>query len=125
MAGTSADSKQHAHHSGWNKHRAQGALPEIKEGFLRVVMLELGFEGRNSLCGKLEKGLPDRGNSGEGLETDKCGQCGCGAMWAELPVAGTEDKVPVAGSRQSCGGLWGQLSLDAKVRSPAWDMSAC
>lgn len=30
-------------------------------------------------------------------------QCGRGAVWAELPVAGTEDKVPVAGSRQSCG----------------------
>ena len=42
--GTSADTKQHAHHSGWNKHREHRALPEIKEGFLRVVMLELGFE---------------------------------------------------------------------------------
>lgn len=46
-------------------------MPEIKEGFLRVVMLELGFEGRrSSLRGKWEKGLPDRGNSGVGLETE-------------------------------------------------------
>ena len=36
-----------------------------------MVMLELGFEGKRcSLRGKLEKGLPDRVNSGEGLETE-------------------------------------------------------
>lgn len=83
--GTSADTKQHAHHSGWNKHREHRALPEIKEGFLRVVMLELGFEGRrSSLHGKWEKGLPDRGNSGVGLETEtvwtwgRAGRAPCG-----------------------------------------------
>lgn len=67
-----ADTEQRACHSDWNKHKEQGVPPEIREGFLRVVMLELGFEGKgSSLRGKLEKGIPDRGSGvGKSLEPE-------------------------------------------------------
>lgn len=50
---TSADTKQCAHHGGWNKPREKGAQgqqiqSEIRVDFLRVVMLGLGFEGKGS-----------------------------------------------------------------------------
>lgn len=69
---TSANTTQRAHHSGWNQPRGQPAQAVIREGFLRAVTLELGFEDRGSCVpGKLEKGIPDRGNAvGEGLWTE-------------------------------------------------------
>lgn len=53
-------------------------------------MLELGFEGKRcSLRGKLEKGLPDRVNSGEGLETETVWKWGhVGPVWKSSPWLG-------------------------------------
>lgn len=63
VAGLSTESREPR---GWQ------IQPEIREGFLREVILELHFEGRrNSLYGKLEKSIPGRGNGmGKGSETE-------------------------------------------------------
>lgn len=72
--------------------RGQQIQPEIREGFLRVMIRELGLEGLDSsLHGKLEAFQT------EGMMWVKAWRlelCECG------DVAGAEDEVPVAGCRQ-------------------------
>lgn len=109
--------------------RGQHIQPEAREGFLRVVVLALGFEGRGSSpYGKLEKGIPEGTARVKAwrLKQHECGDLVGSmqqvSMWPgqRMKCYGRSQKMlqGAAGSRSG-------RALGAEVGKLDWDLNHC
>lgn len=109
--------------------RGQRIQPEAREGFLRVVVLALGFEGRGSSpYGKLEKGIPE-GTAWVKARRLKQHECGAlvGSMQQVSMWLGQRMKCyggPQTMSQGAAGSRSGR-ALGAVVGKLDWDLNHC